>query len=67
VTNTPATTQTVVVKIDGIGTDNLLEHLAWRAFRDWRRRREVDSTIRRAQNSNEVPVIRSRSSFCFFF
>jgi len=29
-------------------TDDILSDLAWRAIRDWRRRRDVDPAIRRA-------------------
>jgi len=41
-------------------TDDLLATLAWRAIRDWRRRREVDPAIRREWVRLYVGVIRWR-------
>jgi hypothetical protein len=39
-------------------TDDLLSDLAWGLIRDWRRRRDVDSAIRRAWVRLYVGVIR---------
>jgi len=43
--NFTATTQTVIVTIDDMDTDNLLERLAWRAIPVWRQRLDVNPAI----------------------
>ena len=42
----------------GTNIDNALADLAWRQIRDWRRRRDVDTTIRRAWVRLYVGVLR---------
>jgi len=42
----------------GMDTDDLLTDLAWKAIRDWRRRRDVDPATRRERIRLFVGVIR---------